>query len=80
MTVSVADDGVILIEGLCPIEDAEVLLRRLSERPQAKVDWSACEQAHTAVVQVLMAAHPQMIGFPTAMTLNEHIASAISAP
>ena len=32
--------------------------------PDAPVDWSACGQLHTAVVQVLLAARPPMEGNP----------------
>ncbi|WP_284943686.1 hypothetical protein [Acidisoma cladoniae] len=62
MTVRLADDGAIILAGLCPSEDAEVLLRFLLETPAAPVDWTACEQAHTAVIQVLMAARPILRG------------------
>lgn len=78
MTVMVSEDGVILLEGACPIEDAEALLRRLSDDPDALVDWSACEQAHTAVVQVLMAARPRFVGSPTEQFLRRHVAVQVS--
>jgi hypothetical protein len=78
MTVRLADDGVIVLEGTCPIEDSEALLRRLSERPGSDIDWSGCEQAHTAVVQILIAARPRLIGSPANAFLNRYIASAIS--
>jgi hypothetical protein len=56
MTVRQRDDGVIELIGACPLEDAETLLSLLSAAPDARVDWRACEAAHTAVVQVLRAA------------------------
>jgi hypothetical protein len=62
MTVRLADDGAIILAGICPSEDAEVLLRFLLETPEAPVDWTACEYAHTAVIQVLMAARPILRG------------------
>ena len=56
MTVRLRDDGVVELSGACPIEDAEALMALLSGNPGAPVDWQDCEQAHTAVVQVLRAA------------------------
>lgn len=65
MTVRIADDGIILLQGVCAIEDAEALLRHLSAEPGTQVDWSACEHAHTAIIQVLMAVKPKIVGWPT---------------
>jgi hypothetical protein len=73
MSVSAGDQGVILLTGICPIEDAASLLQRLCDAPDATVDWSGCEQAHTAVIQVLMAAKPRLVGSPTDAFLREHI-------
>ena len=56
MTVRRDDDGVIVLDGECPVEDAETLLRLLQARPEGPVDWSACTRMHTAVLQALMAA------------------------
>jgi hypothetical protein len=56
------DDGAIVLDGECPVEDAEVLLRLLQAQPQGPVDWSACTRLHTAVLQVLMAAAAPMRG------------------
>lgn len=64
MTVRVTAKGVIALEGNCPSEDAETLLQHLLATPATSVDWRACEAAHTAVVQVLMAAQPQLLGPP----------------
>ena len=56
MTVRIGDSGTVELVGFCGAEDAEALLRRLSERPDAAIDWCACNGAHAAVVQVLIAA------------------------
>jgi hypothetical protein len=64
MTVRSAADGSILLEGACPSEDAETLLQHLMGDPQAVVDLRSCEAAHTAVVQVLMAFQPKVLGPP----------------
>ena len=60
MTVELRADGVVVLEGACPNEDAEQLLQLLLESPGVAVDWQACESAHTAVIQVLLAAKPAL--------------------
>jgi hypothetical protein len=77
MSVTLAEDGRILLEGVCAIEEADALLRHLSERPEASVDLSGCEQAHTAVIQVLLAARPRIVGRPTEPFLVRHVAPSI---
>jgi hypothetical protein len=62
MTVLVRADGVIALAGACPSEDAEALRRHLVEHPEAAVDWRDCLSAHTAVVQVLLAARRRVTG------------------
>jgi hypothetical protein len=56
------DNGTILLEGDCPVEDAEPLLRLLQADPAAPLDWSACGYLHTAVMQVIVAARPVHVG------------------
>jgi hypothetical protein len=70
MTVHLSASGTILLKGACPSDDAEALLQHLLAAPGARVDWSACESAHTAVIQVLMAAHPRLIGKPLGVELT----------
>jgi hypothetical protein len=79
MSVSLGDRGVILLTGICPIEDAEALLQRLCDKPDATVDWSGCEQAHAAVIQVLLAARPRLVGSPTDAFLREHLGVVMNA-
>jgi hypothetical protein len=62
MTIRRDNEGVIVLDGECPVEDAETLLRLLQAQPAGPVDWSACTRVHTAVLQVLMAAAPPMRG------------------
>ena len=64
MTVRASADGAILLEGSCPSEDAEVLLQQLIAAPAAQVDIRRCDFAHTAVIQVLMAFKPKLLGPP----------------
>ena len=64
MTIRVADDGAIVLEGTCQAGDAETLARLLSSDPSATVDWRACVHAHTAIVQILLSARPPLRGPP----------------
>jgi len=48
--------GVIHLEGVCPVEDAEPLLMAL-QAPGRTIDISAMTRAHMAVAQLLAAAH-----------------------
>jgi hypothetical protein len=77
MTVSIAENGVVRLSGVCPIEDAETLFRLLADDPAAAVDWSDGARLHTAVVQVLMAIKPSLVGYPAEVSLIRHIAAAI---
>ncbi|MBB5985423.1 hypothetical protein [Sphingobium lignivorans] len=61
MSVHVADD-VIRLEGACPVEDAETLLIALQEGPDRSVDVAALASAHLAVIQVLLATRPKLVG------------------
>jgi hypothetical protein len=62
--VSVRRDpaGTIRLEGGCPVEDAEPLLRLLQDTPAARLDWSQCGVLHSAVVQIVLAARPELDG------------------
>ena len=54
--------GIIILEGDCPVDEAEPLLELLLANPGASVDWSTCGQLHTTVIQILLAARPPMVG------------------
>jgi hypothetical protein len=56
------DDGTILLEGDCPVDDAEPLLQMLQATPVASVDWTRSRHLHTAVLQVILAARPTLVG------------------
>ena len=73
MTVRLRADGAIVLEGVCPAEDAEPLQRLLLEHPGADLDWRDCDQAHTAVLQVLLVARPRISGPPRAAFLQHFI-------
>jgi hypothetical protein len=62
MTVRRIDEFTIALEGVCPVADAEVLRQHLVSAESAKIDLTACEHAHTAVVQVLLASEREVDG------------------
>jgi hypothetical protein len=73
MTVTISANGAIELAGACPVEDAEMLLQYLLAAPQAPVDWSACESAHSAVIQVLLVAKASPRGSPSNRFLRDHV-------
>jgi hypothetical protein len=77
MTVRRADDGTVLLIDDCPAEDADVLLQFLLEYPEAAMDWTLCRVAHTAVIQVLLAAGRVPAGAPKGTFLRQLIGPAI---
>jgi hypothetical protein len=64
MTVRLVDNATVALEGVCPIDDAERLLQHLVDYPDATVDWRECDDAHTAVVQVLIMSRAKVMGPP----------------
>jgi hypothetical protein len=74
MTVQRAQSGTIILSGTCPVADAEPLLQLLLQHPGATVDWRTCAAAHGAVVQVLLAARPTLIGPPEDAFLARFVA------
>ena len=65
------------LEGTCTVEEAEALLAWLQENPQGKVNLKGCEHLHAAVLQVLMAARPQLSGEPEDPFLARRVVPAI---
>lgn len=55
-------NGSIALAGACPVEEAETLLQLLQSTPTAPCDWTRCSYLHTAVLQVILAARPALIG------------------
>jgi hypothetical protein len=62
MTVRRSDNNTLVLEGVCPVEDAEPLLQMLQNMPAAGIDWTQCRQLHTAVLQVILASDTPLIG------------------
>ncbi len=71
MSVRRVENGTIVLEGQCPVEDAETLLQLLQENGRASCDWTRCTGLHTAVLQVLLVARPVLRG-PCADPWVEH--------
>jgi len=74
MTVRSPTDGTIELAGRCGVEDAEALQGLLLEAPRSAVEWSDCQQLHSAVLQVLLIGKPRILGTPTNEFLRTHIA------
>jgi hypothetical protein len=79
MTVRSSAQGAIVLEGACPSEDADVLVQHLLASPEAALDWRACEAAHSAVIQVLMAARPRLVGPPAGEALRAWVEPNLQA-
>ena len=67
-----SEQGRIVLEGRCRIEDAETLLSALQLSPDSVVEIDAAETLHTAVLQVLMAAKPIITGISRHEFLARH--------
>lgn len=78
MTVRVSNQGVIELIGRCGADEAEVLQHELLAASGAAVEWTRCEQLHSAVIQVLLAAGRVMQGTPNAVFLAEFIAPILA--
>jgi hypothetical protein len=58
------EEACIRLEGSCAATDAEPLLALLSAAPGLPVDLTGAGPLHTAVVQVLLACRPPLVGAP----------------
>ena len=77
-------EEVACLSGFLSVEEAEGLLEWLSVHPQGRLDLSACSHLHSACLQVLMAAKPALITWPTdpslALWLRNTLSSKSSTP
>lgn len=62
MTVRRSDNGTLVLDGVCPVDDAEALLQLLQATPGAVIEWSQCRQLHTSVFQVVLASGRVPVG------------------
>jgi hypothetical protein len=58
------DTPVIRISGVTPPDEGDELLALLREYPRAPVDLAEVEHLHTALLQMLLAAQPQIAAWP----------------
>jgi hypothetical protein len=73
------DEGVARLTGSCTVEEAEPLLDWLRATPDPALDLSACLAAHSAVVQVLLAARPRVVAPPPDPVLAAALADRMPA-
>jgi hypothetical protein len=78
LTVVLHDANTIRLIGACPADDGEALLQQLLANPGAEVDWRGCENAHAAVIQVLLAAKRPLRGPPAGEFLHRFIGPALA--
>lgn len=78
MTV-LLEDTLIRLQGPCGVEEAETLTSLLQSQPDAVVDVSACTALHGAVLQVMLAFGPSIIGEPNDAFLRDHLLPALAA-
>ncbi len=72
------DGNVILLEGVCRVEDAEPLLGWLQADRGRIVDLTGAEHLHAAVLQVLMALGPAWKGAAKDVFIQDWITPALS--
>lgn len=63
MTV-IVKPAIVVLEGHCPVEEAETLLLALQENPKRKVDVTALMGVHTAIAQILLMKPKSITGTP----------------
>jgi hypothetical protein len=64
MTVRLENEAIIL-EGICGVEQVEVLLGLLEQHPGLPVDIGGAQTLHTALWQVLLMVRPTLVNLPT---------------
>jgi hypothetical protein len=72
------DGNVILLEGVCRVEDAEPLLGWLQADRGRIVDLTGAEHLHAAVLQILMALRPAWKGAAKDVFIQDWIIPALS--
>lgn len=77
MTIRRVEDEV-LLEGVCTIEDAELLLQHLQDGA-SRLDWSGCTHLHSACFQVVLSAHLPMHGTPLGPELARWLTPLVDA-
>lgn len=76
MPISFGKNAVVL-EGECMVEEALPLLEHLQSHPKSKVSMKGCVLAHSAVLQILMAARPVYSSLPEEEFMRRWLAPAL---
>jgi hypothetical protein len=76
MTLSFIEDTA-FAEGASSVEDALTLLEFLQSHGGAKVDLSSCTHLHTAVLQILLVARPEIVELPREVFLARWLPQAL---
>jgi hypothetical protein len=79
VTIKLSSAGAIELTGTCSSDEGEILLQNLLASPNIMVDWRGCEAAHTAVVQVLLATRPKLLGPPASVLLEKWVQPVLAA-
>ena len=79
MSVRLEGD-IIRLEGACGVEEAERFLVLLQETPGRSVDLAGVDNLHTALVQIIMALRPQLIGECGDVFVREWVIPNLAAP
>ncbi|PKU26612.1 hypothetical protein [Telmatospirillum siberiense] len=64
----------------CTVEDALPLLEFLQSHPHAKINLGPCDHLHTAILQVLLAARPQITQMPGDPPLAHWLTQTLGSP
>jgi hypothetical protein len=66
-----------IFRDIASVEEAESLLEWLQKTPRAKINLAACTHLHTANLQVLMAAQPEIASWPENIELRAWLEAAL---
>jgi hypothetical protein len=73
------DDDMVLLEGICAVEDAELLMQEFLAGATL-IDWGGCTHLHTACLQVILAARVPISGTPANPALARWLAPILDLP
>jgi hypothetical protein len=67
------------LEDIVTVEDAEALLQWLKSHPKPAVNLSKCKHLHAAILQVLLATRPAIVGEVPDPWMAQALAAASAA-
>jgi len=71
-------ENLIKMSGTISVEEAEELLRWLEGKERPQIDLDSCTHLHAAVLQLLMATHPQVTKWPRDSDLRAWLEKALN--